>query len=152
MNLARQYKEKTDDNIDPLEPLPSHRGWPIDFWSDYPPVRRASNFPLKLGVDVIQNPDNYTIEASLPGFSAGEIDVTVDDGVLRIAAQNSSDETNENGRYLVRERRYGKYFRAIRVPDGVDVDSATTGFKDGVLRIELPKNDGEPPKRLPISA
>ena len=61
-------RKKTDDNIDPLEPLSSHRGWPIDFWSDYAPVRRASNFPLKLGVDVIQNPDNYTIEASLPGF------------------------------------------------------------------------------------
>ena len=116
MNLARQYKEKTDDNIDPLEPLPSHRGWPIDFWSDYAPVRRASNFPLKLGVDVIQNPDNYTIEASLPGFSAGEIDVTVDDGVLRIAAQNSSDETNENGRYLVREREVWKVLQGHQSP------------------------------------
>ena len=101
---------------------------------------------------MIQNPDNYTIEASLPGFSAEDIDVTVDDGVLRIVATNSSDETSENSRYLVRERRYGKYFRALRVPEGVDVDSATTGYKDGVLRIELPKNDGAQPKRLPIAA
>ena len=133
-------------------PFPRTASWPFDFWSDYVPVRRTSNAPFKLGVDVIQNPDNYTIEASLPGFSAEDIDVTVDDGVLRIVATNSSDEASENSRYLVRERRYGKYFRALRVPDGVDVDSATTGYKDGVLRIELPKNDGTQPKRLPIAA
>ncbi len=133
-------------------PFPRTAGWPFDFWSDYAPVRRASVAPLKLGVDVIQNPNNYTIEASLPGFNVEDIDVTVGDGVLRIAATNSIDKTSENSRYLLRERRYGKYFRMLRVPDGVDIDSATTGFKDGVLRIKLPKNDGEPPKRLPISA
>ncbi len=133
-------------------PFSRPAGWPFDFWNDYAPVRRASNAPFKLGVDVIQNPDNYTIEASLPGFSTEDIDVTVDDGVLRIVATKSSDETSEKSRYLVRERRYGKYFRALRVPDGVDVDSATTGYKDGVLRIELPKNDGAQPKRLPIAA
>lgn len=132
-------------------PFPRTVGWPFDFWSDYAPVRRTSDTPFKLGVDVIQNPDNYTIEASLPGFSAEDIDVTVDDDVLRIFATNSSDDTSEKGRYLVRERRYGKYFRALRVPDGVDVDAASTGYKDGVLRIELPKNDGTQPKRLPIS-
>lgn len=133
-------------------PLPRTAGWPFDFWSDYAPLRRASNAPFKLGVDVIQNPDNYTIEASLPGFSADDIDVTVDDGVLRIVATNSSEETSEKSRYLVRERRYGKYFRALRVPDGVDVDSATTGYKDGVLKIELPKSEATQTKRLPIAA
>ena len=132
--------------------FPRTAGWPFDFWSDYAPVRRASDAPFKLGVDVIQNPDNYTIEASLPGFNAEDIDVTVDDGVLRIVAANSSDESSDNSRYLVRERRYGKYFRALRVPDGVDVDSATTGYKDGVLKIELPKIDAPQPKRLPVSA
>ena len=115
-------------------------------------IRRASNASFKLGVDVIQNPDSYTIEASLPGFKAEDIDVTVDGGVLRIVATNSSDETSENSRYLVRERKYGKYFRALRVPDGIDVDSATTGYEDGVLKIELPKNDATQPKRLPIAA
>ncbi len=133
-------------------PFPRAAGRPFDFWNEYAPVKRAPNAPLKLGIDVIQNADNYTIEASLPGFSAEDINVTVDNDVLRIVATNSSDETSENSRYLVRERRYGKHFRALRVPDGVDIDSATTGYKDGVLRIELPKNDSTQPKRLPISA
>ena len=133
-------------------PFPRTIGWPFDFWSDHAPVRVRSNISLKLGVDVIQNADNYTIEASLPGFSADDIEVTVDDGVLRIAATQTSDETKEDGHYLVRERRSGKFYRALRIPDGVNTDAAKTRYKDGVLKIELPKNEAGQPKRLAIAA
>ena len=126
--------------------------WPFDLWNDFPRTGLNSNAPLRLGVDVIQKSDRYTVEASLPGFSADEIDVTVNDGVLRIAASKSSDERTDNGSYVVRERRSGKFYRAIRIPDGVDVDAATTGYKDGVLQIDLPKNEAGQPKRLPIAA
>ena len=110
------------------------------------------NAPLRLGVDVIHNADRYTVEASLPGFSADEIEVTVDEGVLRIGAAKSTDSTEDNGSYVVRERRTGKFYRAIRIPDGVDIEAAVTSYKDGVLRIDLPKNETGQPKRLPIAA
>ena len=126
--------------------------WPLEFWNDFAPNRRATNAPLRLGLDVIHKSDGYTVEASLPGFSADEIDVTVDDGVLRIAASKSSEETHDEGKYVVRERRSGKFYRAIRIPDGVEIDSATTAYKDGVLRIDLPKSESGQPKRLPIAA
>ena len=133
-------------------PFPRTVSRPFDFWSDHAPVRVRSDIPLKLGVDVIQNADNYTIEASLPGFNPEDIEVTVDDGVLRVAATHASDETEDDGRYLVRERRSGKFYRALRIPDGIDIDAAKTGYKDGVLKIELPKADSGHPKRLPIAA
>ena len=126
--------------------------WPLEFWNDLAPNGRAANAPLRLGLDVIHKSDSYTVEASLPGFSADEIDVTVDDGVLRIAASKSSEETHDEGKYVVRERRSGKFYRAIRIPDGVEIDSATTAYKDGVLRIDLPKSESGQSKRLPIAA
>lgn len=126
--------------------------WPFDFWNDFAGNRRSVNAPLRLGVDVIHKADGYTLEASLPGFSSDEIDVTVDDGVLRIKAAKSTDETEDNGNYVVRERRTGKFYRAIRIPEGVDIEAAATSYKDGVLRIELPKNETGQPKRLPIAA
>lgn len=126
--------------------------WPFDIWNDFAGTRRSANVPLRLGLDVINRADGYTVEASLPGFDADEIDVTVDEGVLRIAASKSSDATEDNGSYVVRERRTGKFYRAIRIPDGVDIDAAATSYKDGVLRIDLPKVDSGKPKRLPIAA
>ena len=133
-------------------PFARSAAWPFDLWNDFAGNRRSVNVPVRLGVDVIHNADRYTIEASLPGFSAEDIDVTVDDGVLRIAAAKSTDESEDNGSYVVRERRTGKFYRAIRVPDGVDIEGAATNYKDGVLRIDLPKNETGQPKRLPIAA
>ena len=133
-------------------PFTRPAAWPADFWNDFADIKRSVNAPLRLGVDVIHKEDGYTVEATLPGFNADEIDVTVDDGVLRIGAAKSSDDTRDSDRYVVRERRTGKYYRAIRIPDGVDIEGATTSYKDGVLRVELPKNESGHPKRLPIAA
>ena len=132
-------------------PFTRPAAWPFDFWNDFAGNRRSVDAPLKLGVDVIHKADSFTVEASLPGLSAEEIDVTVDDGVLRIGAK-SSDDTQDLGSYVIRERRTGKFYRAIRIPDGVDIEGATTSYKDGVLRVELPKNESGQPKRLPIAA
>ena len=126
--------------------------FPFDFWGGVTPPRPNLDVPLKLGVDVAHNAERYTIEASLPGFDPEKIDVTVDDGVLRIVAKNESEETKESGSYLVRERRSGSFFRALRIPEGVDINAATTSYKNGILEIKLPKSESEQPKRLPIAA
>ena len=133
---------------------PFHRSavFPFDFWGGVTPPRPNLDVPLKLGVDVAHNAERYTIEASLPGFDPEKIDVTIDDGVLRIVAKNESEETKENDKYLVRERRSGSFYRALRIPDGVDIDAATTSYKNGILEIKLPKSESEQPKRLPIAA
>ena len=133
---------------------PFHRSavFPFDFWGGVTPPRPNLDVPLKLGVDVAHNAERYTIEASLPGFDPEKIDVTVDDGVLRIVAKNESEETKENDRYLVRERRSGNFYRVLRIPEGVDINAATTSYKNGILKIELPKSEAEQPKRLPIAA
>lgn len=133
-------------------PFTRPAAWHFDFWNDFAGNRRSVNAPLRLGVDVIHNADRYTVEASLPGFSADEIEVTVDEGVLRIGAAKSTDNTEDNDSYVVRERRTGKFYRAIRIPDGVDIESAATSYKDGILRVDLPKNETGQPKRLPIAA
>ena len=133
-------------------PFTRSAAWPFDLWNDFAGNRRSVNAPFRLGIDVIHNADRYTVETSLPGFSADEIEVTVDDGVLRIGAAKSTDNNEDNGSYVVRERRTGKFYRAIRIPDGVDIEAATTSYKDGVLRVDLPKNETGQPKRLPIAA
>lgn len=133
-------------------PFPRANAWPFDFWGDFSPARPSLDVPIKLGVDVRHNEKGYSIEASLPGFNAENIDVTIDDGVLRIAATKESDETQNHGKYLVRERRSGKFYRALRIPDSVDVEGASTSHKNGVLTIELPKSEVSQPKRLQIAA
>ena len=91
-------------------------------------------------VDVQDQGDHYLLETDLPGVSRENVHVDVNNGVLTISAEmNKSDERkDENGNYLYRERRYGKTSRAFNL-DGIRDQDITAEFKDGVLRLNLPK-------------
>ncbi|MDA1278678.1 MAG: Hsp20/alpha crystallin family protein [Chloroflexi bacterium] len=103
-------------------------------------------------LDVVQEGDELVVTASIPGAVNDEIDVSVDDNVLTIRAESkTSTESADNG-YLLRERRTGSYYRALRLPESVDYENAKSTLKDGVLTIKLPKLESKKAKKLEISA
>ena len=91
-------------------------------------------------VDVEDKGDHFLLEADLPGVSKENVKVSIDDGVMTISAavQEEKEETKKN--YVCRERRSGSVSRAFRI-DGVQEDGIKAEFKDGVLRLTLPKNE-----------
>ena len=103
-----------------------------------------------LPLDVVQHEEDVVVRASLPGVKADDVEVTVEDGVLRITAADESEREEQKGSYLVRERRSGKHHRALRLPDTVDADKAETQYVDGVLTITFPKVEAKKAKRLEI--
>ena len=90
------------------------------------------------------------VQASLPGFKADDIEVTVDDGLLRITAESQSEQEERQGSYLMRERRSGKLQRALRLPDSIDAEKAQTRYVDGVLSVTFPRVEAKKAKRLQI--
>ena len=105
-----------------------------------------------LPLDVVQHEEDVVVRASLPGVKTDDVEITVEDGVLTITAADESQPEEQDGRYLVRERRSGKYHRALRLPDTVDADKAETQYVDGVLTITFPKVEAKKAKRLEIKA
>lgn len=104
-------------------------------------------------LDVVQEGDNLVVTASVPGTSKDQIDVSVDDNVLTIKAEStaSTDSSKSDG-YLLRERRTGSYYRALRLPETVDYENAESTFSNGVLTIKLPKLESKKARKLEISA
>ena len=105
-----------------------------------------------LPLDVVQHEEDVVVRASLPGVKTDDVEITVEDGVLTITTADESQPEEQDGRYLVRERRSGKYHRALRLPDTVDADKAQTQYVDGVLTITFPKVEAKKAKRLEIKA
>ncbi len=109
---------------------------------------RAWRIPL----DVRNEGDNYVVAASLPGLKADEIEVQVDEGVLSISAETKTEnEVGKNG-YLRRERRSGRFQRAIRLPETVDGEQAESRYEDGVLTITLPRVEEKKAKQIEVKA
>lgn len=105
-------------------------------WGDLDGMRRGG-----LDVDVAEYDDEITVVADLPGFDREEIDLTFRDGVLTISAERtvSTDEDDESGAYLRRERRSESMRRSISLPGEVSEEDASATYTNGVLTVTLPK-------------
>ena len=102
------------------------------------------DFPM----DVLRDGDDLIVRASLPGVSPDEIGVTIEDGLLTIEGETEKGE----GEYLLRERRFGRFHRALRLPGSVDADKASPRCENGVLTISLPKREEKKARRLEIKS
>lgn len=103
-------------------------------------------------LDVVKQDDEVAIHASLPGVKPEDVEVTIEDGVLKINVEGKSESEEQNGNYVIRERRTGKFHRTLRLPDSLDADKAETRYADGVLTITFPKVEAQKAKRLEITA
>ena len=88
--------------------------------------------------DIYENKENYVIEADMPGLDKKDVTVDYNDGYLTIKASKSSEENEEEKDYIRQERFYGTMERKFYVGD-IDESKVSAEFKDGVLKVCLPK-------------
>jgi HSP20 family protein len=112
-----------------------------DLFSDDWVTKRWASFKT----DITDRGKEYLIEAELPGFSKEEITVELNDNKLTIAAQKDGATEEKNDNYLRKERFSGRVMRTFVVED-VNNEEIKAEFKDGILRLTLPKNEPEQPK------
>jgi HSP20 family protein len=101
-------------------------------------------------VDMFENDDKIVIKAELPGVDKKDISVDVKDKVLTLSGERNYDNEVKEENYYRRERACGKFKRAFNLPVDVDPDMIKADFKDGVLRVEMPKPEAQKPKRITV--
>ena len=101
-------------------------------------------------VDMFDNDDKIVIKAELPGMSKTDFSVDVKDRVLTLSGQRSYDNEVKEENYYRRERTYGKFKRAFHLPADVDADNIKAEFKDGILKVEIPKPEAQKPKQITV--
>ena len=109
--------------------------------------------PAEFRTDIRDEGDHFLLEADLPGFNKEDIHVDLDEGSLSITAERHSDfeHKDKKGNYVRCERAYGSYARSFDT-SGIDTANITAAYKDGVLKLTLPKLQKPEPttKRLLI--
>ena len=89
-------------------------------------------------VETFRRGDQLVIHADLPGLKKENVNVEVEDDTLLISGERQDEYNEERDDFYRSERSYGRFFRAVPLPEGVDPKSVTAQFKDGVLEISLP--------------
>jgi HSP20 family protein len=90
-----------------------------------------------------------------PEWRTGEhflaLDITVHDDMLTINAEIPEHEVeHEEHKALIRERRYGRYSRSIRLPQAVNADKVKADYEEGTLKLTLPKTEDSRVKVIPV--
>lgn len=102
-------------------------------------------------LDVREDKDNFVIRAELPGLKREEIEVSLQDGALVISGERKFEKTEEGVEVHRQERYYGKFQRALTLPEPVAADKVKADYKDGVLTVTLPKTEEAKPKKIDVS-
>jgi len=131
-----------------------------DFWRR--PLRSLAGFertwPSRLAAippaDVSETDKAYEITAELPGLDEKNIEVNVAQGGLTIKGEKKEEKEEKKTDYYLSERRYGSFERYFDLPEGVDADKIEATFKNGVLKVTLPKTAEaqKPAKKIEVKA
>jgi HSP20 family protein len=101
-------------------------------------------------VDVYENEDHFVIKAEIPGIDRKDIGLDVKGRALTLKGERRVDEDLKQENAHCRERVYGRFERAFTLPSHVDIEKITADYKEGVLRIEIPKPEMAKPKQITI--
>lgn len=122
-----------------------------DLWA--PARRKDSNMGAFFSphVDIVEHDDHYEITAEMPGLKKEDIQITLEDGLLKLEAETKQEDKEEkDGKVIRQERRYGKYMRSFDLGDGVHKEDIKASFEDGILKLTAPKVAKEVPKQRRI--
>jgi len=104
-------------------------------------------------IDVRENDKNITVNAEIPGINEKDINVTLQNNILTISGEKNEtrEEKDVKDGYVLSERKFGSFCRSISLPEGIKDDKIKAEFKNGVLKIEIPKDETVKQKRITIN-
>ncbi|TCJ17166.1 Hsp20/alpha crystallin family protein [Parasulfuritortus cantonensis] len=115
------------------------------------PVRYPSGEAVQIKMDVKEDDKAYTVHAEMPGARKEDIHVSVEGGLVTIAAEvKRASEQKEGEKVLHSERYYGTVSRSFSLGQEVDDANAKARFDNGVLELTLPKRATSASRRLAI--
>jgi HSP20 family protein len=103
-------------------------------------------------VDVSETPEAVTVNAELPGMGPEDVEIHVENNYLILHGEKKSESEEKKENAVHRECAYGSFSRSIPLPAEIQADKVTAKFKNGVLKVILPKSEKAQTKRITIES
>jgi len=113
------------------------------------PWRGGAAYPL---VNVWSSSDGIVVDAELPGVDPKDVDISVVGDELTLRGKVNAQDSQKGETYHRRERPTGEFERTFRLPFRADVNAVKASYKNGVLRLTVPRTEEDKPRRIAIEA
>ncbi len=101
-------------------------------------------------VDVYEDENVFLIKLELPEVNRDDVKVSLHENTLSISGERRVENEEKRENYHRVERSYGQFFRSFTLPPNVNTEAINAQFKDGVLRLTLPKREEAKPKQIEV--
>jgi HSP20 family protein len=101
-------------------------------------------------VDITEDDHEYLFKADLPEVKKEDLKVTVENGILSVSGERKTEKEEKKKTYHRLERFFGTFERTFMVPEDADATKIMAEFKDGVLKVHLPKSPTAKPKSIEV--
>jgi HSP20 family protein len=102
-------------------------------------------------VDVFEDENSYLIKLELPEINREEVKVNLNENRLTITGERRLENEEKRDSYHRIERSYGQFYRSFTLPPNVNAEAIKAQFKDGMLRLTLPKKEEAKPKQIEVN-
>jgi len=118
-----------------------------------PPYRSDEGFAAPAwapAVDIYETDREVVLKAEIPEMREKDIEIKVEDNILTVSGERQMTNDVKEENYHRIERSYGSFRRSFTLPHTVDREKITAAYKDGVLKVLLPKKEEVKPKQIKI--
>ena len=112
--------------------------------------RRSEEGEWLPSLDVAETKSELVVKAEAPGLDPKDIDISLSDGVLTIKGEKRQEKEEKEADYHLVERSYGSFTRSVQLPREVQSDKISASYKNGILKITLPKSEEAKKKEIKI--
>jgi len=105
----------------------------------------------QLALDVYHTADDVVIKAPIAGVTLQDISITISDGILTIRGARQEEQDSETDDYYLQECYWGVFSRSIVLPKGLKTEEIKAFFKNGILKVTIPKSEDIKIRTIPIN-
>jgi len=124
--------------------------WMDRFFEEALPAVWGDEKVLMPAFDISETEDKIVVRADLPGVDVKDLDISITENVLTVKGEKRQEKEEKGESFHRVERRYGSFSRSFTLPAEVKAERVEAVYKDGVLRIEIPKAEASRPKRIEV--
>ncbi|MDM8349204.1 Hsp20/alpha crystallin family protein [Pseudomonas sp. sp1636] len=109
----------------------------------------SANWALLAG-DLFEDNDKFVVRLEVPGLDKQNLDIQVRSDMLIVRGEKRYEQESSSGQYRIRQCAFGSFHRSIPLPTPVLAEQASASYRNGVLRIELPKTEQASGRRIEV--
>jgi HSP20 family protein len=122
----------------------------LDSFLERRPTKAEEAGEFLPALDLAEKDNELVVKCEVPGMDPKDIDISLSDGMLTIRGEKKQEREEKETDYHLVERSYGAFTRSIHLPKEVQGDKISASYKNGILKITLPKSEEAKKKEIKI--